>query len=173
MQLTKSGNIAYDTLDIPANSYIRLRVSGIQQFDSYPSASITEADMDTVIRINNPTVLRIVAVTNGQKETFKNTILSALDKTKCKRIKQIFNSIYGVSSNPQFMFLEENNNYIAVSIGLQVNQPQYRMTGKNGLEILSDPFLFTKFKLLEVTKLEYKVIEASDIKPTDYKLNFD
>lgn len=26
---------------------------------------------------------------------------------------------------------------------------------------------------LTVTKVEYKVIEASDIKPTDYKLNFD
>ena len=71
VQLTKSENIAYDTLDIPANSYIRLRVSGTQQFDINSSVTVVEEDMDTVIQVNNPTVLRIVAVTNGQKKHLK------------------------------------------------------------------------------------------------------
>lgn len=45
---------------------------------------------------------------------------------------------------------------------------------QNGTETLLPAFKqINYFHEFEVTKLEYKVIEASDIKPTDYKLNFD
>lgn len=45
---------------------------------------------------------------------------------------------------------------------------------KNGVENLLPAFKQINYMHeFNITKLEYKVIEASDIKPTDYKLNFD
>lgn len=70
------------------------------------------------------------------------------------------------------MIAAGGNNY-SIHTVLTSQAPQCGVC-KNGTETLLPAFKqINYFHEFEVTKLEYKVIEASDIKPTDYKLNFD
>ena len=71
------------------------------------------------------------------------------------------------------MLMIANGNSYSIHTILTSQAPQCGVC-KNGTETLLPAFKqINYFHEFEVTKLEYKVIEASDIKPTDYKLNFD
>ena len=77
------------------------------------------------------------------------------------------------NNNCLFMILEDRNYYICLPTGNGVNVIEFGKCS-NGIEYVIQSFKQVMFaSQLDIVKLEYAKIGEEDIKPTDYKLNFD
>lgn len=170
--LTLTDNIIYDGLNTDElnNKLIKLRITGTSSY---------QADTHTFNELEIPLVFKNIK---------DNNIIFKISKDQMEMLKSFFMNITGQISTmyPQLhalinsgkydhacMFAIMGTNSYSIHTVLTSQAPQCGVC-KNGTETLLPAFKQINYlHEFEVTKLEYKVIEASDIKPTDYKLNFD
>lgn len=113
----------------------------------------------------------VIKISKDQMEMLKAFFTnSAQMQTSFPQLWALINS---GSYDHACMLMILNGNSYSIHTVLTSQAPQCGVY-KNGTETLLPAFKLINYLYeFEVTKLEYKVIEASDIKPTDYKLNFD
>ena len=113
----------------------------------------------------------VIKISKDQMDMLKAFFTnSAQMRTSFPQLWALINS--GTYDHACMLMIANGNSYSIHTI-LTSQAPQCGVC-KNGTETLLPTFKqINYFHEFEVTKLEYKVIEASDIKPTDYKLNFD
>nr|DAR06403.1 MAG TPA: lysozyme [Caudoviricetes sp.] len=113
----------------------------------------------------------VIKISKDQMDVLKAFFMnSAQMRASFPQLWALINS--GAYDHACMLMIANSNNYsIHTVITSQAGQCG---VCKNGVESLMPNIKFINyFHEFEVSKLEYKVIEASDIKPTDYKLNFD
>lgn len=168
--LTLSDDIIYGRFDTEElnGKYIKLRITG---------TSLYQADNHTFNELEIPLVLMnhrnagVIKISKDQMETLKLFFMNNTQiQTSFPQLWALINS--GAYDHACMLMIANDNNY---SIHTVIsNQAGQCGVCKNGVESLMPNIKYINyFHEFEVTKLEYKVIEASDIKSTDYKLNFD
>lgn len=157
--------LSTDELD---NKLIRLRITGTSSYLA-DNHTFNELEIPLVFK-NHKNDNGIIKVSKNQMNMFK-ILANSLDfKSKFPQLSALINS--GSYDHACMFMVASSNNYSIHTI--LSNQAGQCGVCKNGAEILMPNIKYINyFHEFEVTKLEYKVIEASDIKPTDYKLNFD
>jgi hypothetical protein len=113
----------------------------------------------------------VIKISKDQMEVLKAFFTnSAQMRTSFPQLWALINS--GAYDHACMLMIANGDSY-SIHTVLTSQTPQCGVC-KNGTETLLPAFKqINYFHEFEVTKLEYKVIEASDIKSTDYKLNFD
>ena len=170
--LTLTDNIIYDGLNTDElnNKLIKLRITGTSSY---------QADTHTFNELEIPLVFKnikdnniIFKISKGQMEMLKSVFMNT-----ASQISTMYPQLHALITSGKYdhacMLMIANGNSYSIHTVLS-NQAGQCGVCKNGVESLMPNIKFINyFHEFEVTKLEYKVIEASDIKPTDYKLNFD
>lgn len=168
--LTLSDDIIYDGFDTEElnGKYIKLRITGTS---SYQADNYTFNELEIPLVLMNHRDAGVIKISKDQMETFKAFFMnSAQMRASFPQLWALINS--GAYDHACMLMIANGNNY-SIHTVLTSQAPQCGAC-KNGTETLLPAFKQINYlHEFEVTKLEYKVIEASDIKPTDYKLNFD
>lgn len=167
--LTLSDDILYTGLTEELNGkYIKLRITGTS---SYQADNHTFNELEIPLVLMNHRDAGVIKISKDQMDMFKAFFMnSAQMRTSFPQLWALINS--GTYDHACMLMIANGNSYSIHTI-LTSQAPQCGVC-KNGTETLLPTFKqINYFHEFEVTKLEYKVIEASDIKPTDYKLNFD
>lgn len=168
--LTLSDDILYTGLDTEElnGKYIKLRITGTS---SYQADNHTFNELEIPLVLMNHRDAGVIKISKDQMEVLKLFFMnSAQMRTSFPQLWALINS--GAYDHACMLMITNGNSY---SIHTVIsNQAGQCGACKNGVESLMPNIKYINyFHEFEVTKLEYKVIEASDIKPTDYKLNFD
>lgn len=168
--LTLSDDIIYTGFDTEElnGKYIKLRITGTS---SYQADNHTFNELEIPLVLMNHRDAGVIKISKDQMEVFKAFFMnSAQMQTSFPQLWALINS--GAYDHACMLMIANGNSY---SIHTVIsNQAGQCGVCKNGVESLMPNIKYINyFHEFEVTKLEYKVIEASDIKPTDYKLNFD
>lgn len=170
--LTLTDDIIYNGLNTDElnNKLIKLRITGTSSY---------QADTHTFNELEIPLVFKnikdsniIFKISKDQMEMLKSFFMNAAGQ-----ISTAYSQLYALINSGKYdhacMFIIMGVNNYSIHTILTSQAPQCGVC-KNGTETLLPAFKqINYFHEFEVTKLEYKVIEVSDIKPTDYKLNFD
>lgn len=168
--LTLSDDVLYTGLDTEElnGKYIKLRITGTS---SYQADNHTFNELEIPLVLMNHRDAGVIKISKDQMDMLKAFFTnSAQLRTSFPQLRALINS--GTYDHACMLMIANGNSYSIHTI-LTSQAPQCGVC-KNGTETLLPTFkLINYFHEFEVTKLEYKVIEASDIKPTDYKLNFD
>lgn len=168
--LTLSDDILYTGLDTEElnGKYIKLRITGTS---SYQADNHTFNELEIPLVLMNHRDAGVIKISKDQMDMLKACFMnSAQMRTSFPQLWALINS--GTYDHACMLMIANGNSYSIHTI-LTSQAPQCGVC-KNGTETLLPAFKqINYFHEFEVTKLEYKVIEASDIKPTDYKLNFD
>lgn len=168
--LTLSDDILYTGLDTEElnGKYIKLRITGTS---SYQADNHTFNELEIPLVLMNHRDAGVIKISKDQMDILKAFFMnSAQMRTSFPQLWALINS--GTYDHVCMLMIANGNSYSIHTI-LTSQAPQCGVC-KNGTETLLPAFKqINYFHEFEVTKLEYKVIEASDIKPTDYKLNFD
>lgn len=168
--LTLSDDILYTGLDTEElnGKYIKLRITGTS---SYQADNHTFNELEIPLVLMNHRDAGVIKISKDQMDMLKAFFMnSAQMRTSFPQLWALINS--GTYDHACMLMIANGNSYSIHTI-LTFQAPQCGVC-KNGTETLLSAFKqINYFHEFEVTKLEYKVIEASDIKPTDYKLNFD
>lgn len=168
--LTLSDDIIYDGFDTEElnGKYIKLRITGTS---SYQADNHTFNELEIPLVLMNHRDAGVIKISKDQMEVLKAFFMnSAQMRTSFPQLWALINS--GSYDHACMLMIANGNSYSIHTI--LSNQAGQCGVCKNGVESLMPNIKFINYlHELEVTKLEYKVIEASDIKPTDYKLNFD
>lgn len=168
--LTLGDDIIYGGFDTEElnGKYIKLRITGTS---SYQADNHTFNELEIPLVLMNHRDAGVIKISKDQMEVFKAFFInSAQMRTSFPQLWALINSR---SYDHACMLMITNGNTYSIHTVLTSQTPQCGVC-KNGTETLLPAFKqINYFYEFEVTKLEYKVIEASDIKPTDYKLNFD
>lgn len=168
--LTLSDDILYTGLDTEElnGKYIKLRITGTS---SYQADNHTFNELEIPLVLMNHRDAGVIKISKDQMDMLKAFFMnSAQMRTSFPQLWALINS--GTYDHACMLMITNGNSYSIHTI-LTSQAPQCGVC-KNGTETLLPAFKqINYFHEFEVTKLEYKVIEASDIKPTDYKLNFD
>lgn len=168
--LTLSDDILYTGLDTEElnGKYIKLRITGTS---SYQADNHTFNELEIPLVLMNHRDAGVIKISKDQMDMLKAFFMnSAQMRTSFPQLWALINS--GTYDHACMLMIANGNSYSIHTI-LTSQAPQCGVC-KNGTETLLPAFKqINYFHEFEVTKLEYKVIEASDIKPTDYKLNFD
>lgn len=168
--LTLSDDIIYDGFDTEElnGKYIKLRITGTS---SYQADNHTFNELEIPLVFMNHRDAGVIKISKDQMEVFKAFFMnSAQMRTSFPQLWALINS--GAYDHACMLMIANGNSYSIHTV--LSNQAGQCGVCKNGVESLMPNIKFINYlHELEVTKLEYKVIEASDIKPTDYKLNFD
>lgn len=168
--LTLSDDILYTGLDTEElnGKYIKLRITGTS---SYQADNHTFNELEIPLVLMNHRDAGVIKISKDQMDMLKAFFMnSAQMRTSFPQLWALINS--GTYDHACMLMIANGNSYSIHTI-LTSQAPQCGVC-KNGTETLFPAFKqINYFHEFEVTKLEYKVIEASDIKPTDYKLNFD
>jgi len=168
--LTLSDDTLYTGLDTEElnGKYIKLRITGTS---SYQADNHTFNELEIPLVLMNHRDAGVIKISKDQMDMLKVFFMnSAQMRTSFPQLWALINS--GTYDHACMLMIANGNSYSIHTI-LTSQAPQCGVC-KNGTETLLPAFKqINYFHEFEVTKLEYKVIEASDIKPTDYKLNFD
>lgn len=168
--LTLSDDILYTGLDTEElnGKYIKLRITGTS---SYQADNHTFNELEIPLVLMNHRDAGVIKISKDQMEVLKAFFMnSAQMRTSFPQLWALINS--GAYDHACMLMITNGNSY-SIHTVLSSQAPQCGVC-KNGTETLLPAFKQINYMHeFEVTKLEYKVIEASDIKPTDYKLNFD
>lgn len=168
--LTLSDDIIYTGLDTEElnGKYIKLRITGTS---AYQADNHTFNELEIPLVLMNHRNAGVIKISKDQMDVLKTFFMnSAQIRTSFPQLWALINS--GTYDHACMLMIANDNSYSIHTI-LTSQAPQCGVY-KNGTETLLPAFKqINYFHEFEVTKLEYKVIEASDIKPTDYKLNFD
>lgn len=168
--LTLSDDILYTGLDTEElnGKYIKLRITGTS---SYQADNHTFNELEIPLVLMNHRDAGVIKISKDQMDMLKAFFMnSAQMQTSFPQLRALINS--GTYDHACMLMIANGNSYSIHTI-LTSQAPQCGVC-KNGTETLLPAFKqINYFHEFEATKLEYKVIEASDIKPTDYKLNFD
>lgn len=166
--LTLNDNIIYDGFDTEKlnGKYIKLRITGTS---SYQADNHTFNELEIPLVFINHRDGGVVKISKNQMDMFK--VLANNPSFQFPQLRTLINS--GSYDHACMLMIAAGVNNYSIHTVLTSQAPQCGVC-KNGTETLLPAFKqINYFHEFEVTKLEYKVIEASDIKPTDYKLNFD
>lgn len=168
--LTLSDDIIYGGFDTEElnGKYIKLRITG---------TSLYQADNHTFNELEIPLVLMnhrdagVIKISKDQMEVLKAFFMNSSQmRASFPQLWALINS--GAYDHACMLMISNGNSYSIYTV--VSNQAGQCGVCKNGVESLMPNIKYINyFHEFEVTKLEYKVIETSDIKPTDYKLNFD
>lgn len=172
--LTVDDEIFYKFSNIPNIDFknIRLRITGTSKYQSN-NHTFTNLEIPVVFKgdLNN---IGIIAVTTGKMPVLRQFFEYNSD------IQNDFPNLYTQLSSSSYdndcMFMIAD---ISASLNYSIHTVMTNSAGQcgkcaAGLESLMPNIRYLHyFTEFNITKLEYKVIEDSDIKPTDYKLNFD
>mgnify|MGYP001073211006 CR=1 FL=1 len=146
-----------------------MRITGTSKYQSN-NYTFTNLEIPVVFK-GDPNNIGIIAVTTGKmsvlRQFFDNN--SDIQKDFPNLYLQLSSSSY--DNDCMFMIADRSaslNYSIHTVLGNSAGQCGKCVAGLESL--MPNIRYFTEFN---VTKLEYKVIEDADIKPTDYKLNFD
>lgn len=168
--LTLSDDIIYTGLDTEElnGKYIKLRITGTS---SYQADNYTFNELEIPLVFMNHRDAGVIKISKDQMDMFKAFFINTAQmRTSFPQLWALINS--GAYDHACMLMIANGNSYSIHTI-LTSQAPQCGVC-KNGTETLLPAFKQINYMHeFEVTKLEYKVIEASDIKPTDYKLNFD
>ena len=168
--LTLSDDILYTGLDVEElnGKYIKLRITGTS---SYKVDNHAFNELEIPLVLMNHRDAGVIKISKDQMQMLKAFFTnSAQMRTSFPQLWALINS--GAYDHACMLMIANGDNY-SIHTALTSQVPQCGAC-KNGTETLLPAFKqINYFYEFEVTKLEYKVIEASDIKPTDYKLNFD
>ena len=162
--------------DIDNGKYIKYRISGKYQIgedtnylDNYEIPIIIKASKNTTLFFDN----NENDYTNGLRYCLDR--LSPSYKNASVALRGALES-YINKCGLMIIDVDGNSNdkacYIVFSPSSDGTITQLA-TCRNGVENITNISQISNFNKLTITRIEYKVIEASDIKPTDYKLNFD
>lgn len=168
--LTLSDDIIYDGFDTEElnGKYIKLRITGTS---SYQADNHTFNELEIPLVLMNHRDASVIKISKDQMEVLKAFFMSSAQiRTPFPQLWALINS--GAYDHACMLMIVNGNSYSIHTV--LTSQASQCGVCKNGTETLLPAFKQINYMHeFEVTKLEYKVIEASDIKPTDYKLNFD
>ena len=152
------------------NKLIKLRITGTS---SYQADTYTFNELEIPLVFKNIKDNNIIfKISKGQMEMLKSLFMNTAGQ-----ISTMYPQLYALITSGKYdhacMFTIMGANSYSIHTVLTSQAPQCGVC-KNGVENLLPAFKQINYMHeFNITKLEYKVIETSDIKPTDYKLNFD
>lgn len=152
---------------------IKFRISGSALFNSAPD-QFTDLILNPVIEYSHDNVLFLKA-SNGQMGSLKDIIRNDPRFSTFTRLKQMMTNMFMISNNANALMIVATNSYIIKTLFNNFdNNTNYAGVRRNGgTERLNNIQQLNNYTNLNITKLEYAIVEDTDILPTDYKLNFD
>lgn len=159
------------------NKIIKFRVSGSGKWGSVP-VTFTDLELPACIKYINEGIGLDAITTNIKMRDFADDCSTETQTAAPRLFGELKKTDYDNANG--FIFISESDgnpiDYAVYNINSTSDMILSRIKCRSGNENWSTDMLEGQVQLqteLTVTKVEYKVIEASDIKPTDYKLNFD
>lgn len=159
------------------NKIIKFRVSGSGKWTITP-ITFTDLELPVCVKYINEGIGLDVVTTNTKMRDFADDCSTETQNAAPKLFGELKKTEYDNAN--AFIFISESEgnpiDYAVYNINNTSDTILSRVKCRSGNENWPDSALAAQTQLqteLTVTKVEYKVIEASDIKPTDYKLNFD
>lgn len=159
------------------NKIIKFRVSGSGKWTITP-ITFTDLELPVCIKYVNEGIGLDVIPTNVKMRDFADDCSTETQNAAPKLFGELKKTDYDNAN--AFIFISESEgnpiDYAVYNINNSSDMILSRVKCRSGNENWMVNMLAAQAQLqteLTVTKVEYKVIEASDIKPTDYKLNFD
>lgn len=159
------------------NKIIKFRVSGSGKWTTTP-VTFTDLELPVCIKYINEGIGLDAITTNIKMRDFADDCSTETQTAAPKLFGELKKTEYDNAN--AFIFISESEgnpiDYAVYNITNNTDVILSRVKCRSGDENWDTSGLASQAQLqteLTVTKVEYKVIEASDIKPTDYKLNFD
>lgn len=160
-----------------ANKIIKFRVSGSGKWGTLP-VTFTDLELPVCVKYINENIGIDIITTNLKMRDFADDCSTETQTAAPKLFGELKKTEYDNANGFIFISESESNpiDYAVYNITNTTDMILSRVKCRSGNESWPISGLASQVQLqteLTVTKVEYKVIEASDIKPTDYKLNFD
>lgn len=159
------------------NKIIKFKVSGSGKWGITP-VTFTDLELPVCVKYINEGIGIDIITTNIKMRDFADDCSTETQMAAPRLFGELKKTDYDDAHGFIFISESEGNpiDYAVYNITNNTDMILSRVKCRSGNESWHISGLASQVQLqteLTVTKLEYKVIEASDIKPTDYKLNFD
>lgn len=159
------------------NKIIKFKVSGSGKWGTTP-ATFTDLELPVCVKYINEGIGIDIITTNLKMRDFADDCSTETQTAAPRLFGELKKTDYDDAHGFIFISESEGNpiDYAVYNITNTTDMILSRVKCRSGNESWPISRLASQVQLqteLTVTKVEYKVIEASDIKPTDYKLNFD
>lgn len=159
------------------NKIIKFKVSGSGKWGTTP-VTFTDLELPVCVKYINEGIGIDIITTNLKMRDFADDCSTETQTAAPRLFGELKKTDYDDAHGFVFISESEGNpiDYAVYNITNTTDMILSRVKCRSGNESWPISGLASQVQLqteLTVTKVEYKVIEASDIKPTDYKLNFD
>lgn len=159
------------------NKIIKFKVSGSGKWGTTP-VTFTDLELPVCVKYINEDIGIDIITTNLKMRDFADDCSTETQTAAPRLFGELKKTDYDDAHGFIFISESEGNpiDYAVYNITNTTDMILSRVKCRSGNESWPISGLASQVQLqteLTVTKVEYKVIEASDIKPTDYKLNFD
>lgn len=159
------------------NKIIKFKVSGSGKWGITP-VTFTDLELPVCVKYINEGIGIDIITTNLKMRDFADDCSTETQTAAPILFGELKKTDYDDAHGFIFISESEGNpiDYAVYNITNTTDMILSRVKCRSGNESWPISGLASQVQLqteLTVTKVEYKVIEASDIKPTDYKLNFD
>lgn len=159
------------------NKIIKFKVSGSGKWGTTP-VTFTDLELPVCVKYINEGIGIDIITTNLKMRDFADDCSTETQTAAPRLFGELKKTDYDDAHGFIFISESEGNpiDYAVYNITNTTDMILSRVKCRSGNESWPISGLASQVQLqteLTVTKVEYKVIEASDIKPTDYKLNFD
>lgn len=159
------------------NKIIKFKVSGSGKWGTTP-VTFTDLELPVCVKYINEGIGIDIITTNLKMRDFADDCSTETQTAAPRLFGELKKIDYDDAHGFIFISESEGNpiDYAVYNITNTTDMILSRVKCRSGNESWLISGLASQVQLqteLTVTKVEYKVIEASDIKPTDYKLNFD
>lgn len=159
------------------NKIIKFRVSGSGKWGTLP-VTFTDLELPVCVKYINEGIGIDIITTNLKMRDFADDCSAETQTAAPRLFGELKKTKYDNANGFIFISESESNtiDYAVYNITNTTDMILSRVKCRSGNESWPISALAAQVQLqteLTITKVEYKVIEASDIKPTDYKLNFD
>ena len=159
------------------NKIIKFKVSGSGKWWTTP-VTFTDLELPVCVKYINEGIGVDIITTNLKMRDFADDCSTETQTAAPRLFGELKKTDYDDAHGFIFISESEGNpiDYAVYNITNTTDMILSRVKCRSGNESWLISGFASQVQLqteLTVTKVEYKVIEASDIKPTDYKLNFD
>lgn len=159
------------------NKIIKFKVSGSGKWGTTP-VTFTDLELPVCVKYINEGIGIDIITTNLKMRDFADDCSTETQTAAPRLFGELKKTDYDDAHGFIFISESEGNpiDYAVYNITNTTDMILSRVKCRSGNESWPISGLASQVQLqteLTVAKVEYKVIEASDIKPTDYKLNFD
>lgn len=159
------------------NKIIKFKVSGFGKWGTTP-VTFTDLELPVCVKYINEGIGIDIITTNLKMRDFADDCSTETQTAAPRLFGELKKTDYDDAHGFIFISESEGNpiDYAVYNITNTTDMILSRVKCRSGNESWPTSALAAQVQLqteLTITKVEYKVIEASDVKPKDYKLNFD